>query len=150
MHLRVASSDGGPRLRIPFGRPLQRTRSTLLVALTACWLQVACHRPARASHLRFEWTLTPAPATVGPAALTLRLFDADGRPVRGAQVRIEAQMAHPGMGAVVTTATEREHGMYHAEVQFTMSGDWILLVGGSLSNGQTLHYRIDVPGVRSA
>ena len=39
-------------------------------------------------------------------------------------------------------------GVYEAELQFTMRGDWILLVGGTLPDGAAINHRIDVAGVR--
>ena len=148
MHLRVAPSDGGPRLNLP---PRNRSRgqhSTLLV-LTFCWIAAACARPAPAHDLKFEWTIIPVPVSVGSARLQLRVRDAAGGPVRGAQLQIEAQMSHPGMAPLVVNATERSEGLYEAELQFSMGGDWILVVRGSLSNGARVHHRIDVPNVRS-
>ena len=150
MHVRVAPSDGESRLSIPRRNRIRRHRPTRLILLSVCCLLAACHRSAPAGNVKFEWTLEPAPARVGPAILELRLLDAGGHPVSGAQLRIEAQMSHPGMAPLVTTASEREKGRYEATLQFAMSGDWILLIGGSLPNGEAIHYRIDVPNVRSA
>lgn len=147
MHLRVAPSDGGPRLNIPRRDRSPRKHSTLLV-LTVCLIAASCTRPAR--DLTFEWTFTPAPVSVGSARLQLRVLDAARQPVRGAQLKIEAQMSHPGMAPLVVIATERGDGLYEAELQFSMGGDWILVVEGSLSNGARVHHRIDVPNVRSA
>jgi hypothetical protein len=53
------------------------------------------------------------------------------------------------MMPLVVVATERSEGLYEAELQFSMGGDWILIVEGSLSNGARVHHRIDVPNVRS-
>lgn len=148
MHLRVAPSDGGPRLKFPRRDRSRRTPSILLVS-TVCLIATACTRPVQARDLKFEWTLAPAPISVGSARLQLRVLDAAGRPVRGAQLQIEAQMSHPGMAPLVVVATERSEGLYEAELQFSMGGDWILVVEGSLSNGARVHHRIDVPNVRS-
>lgn len=149
MHLRVAPSDGESGLNIPRRRRF-KSHLSLLVLLSTCCLLAACHRSAPAADVTFEWTLDPAPARVGSAILELRLTDAGGHPVSGAQLRIEAQMSHPGMAPLVTTASEREKGRYVATVSFAMSGDWILLIGGSLPNGEPIHHRIDVPNVRTA
>jgi hypothetical protein len=121
-----------------------------LFVLILCLIAAACTRPAQARGLTFELNVTPAPASVGSARLQLRVLDAARQPVRGAQLKIEAQMSHPGMAPLVVTATERGNGLYEAELQFTMGGDWILIVEGSLSNGARVHHRIDVPNVRSA
>jgi YtkA-like len=148
VHLRVAPSNGGSCLKFP-RRDRSRRAPSILLVLTVCLIVAACIQPAQARDLKFEWTLTPAPVSVGTARLQLRVLDAAGRPVRGAQLQIEAQMAHPGMMPLVVVATERSEGLYEAELQFSMGGDWILVVEGSLSNGARVHHRIDVPNVRS-
>ena len=148
MHVRVAPSDGGPRLIAPPLSRFHRTRSILLVAAAAA-LAAACHnRPAPPHGLRFEWTLAPAPAAVGPATVELRVKDAGGHPVAGAVLHVEAQMSHPGMEAESSAFTDRGNGRYDAAVQFTMPGDWILLVRGSLPDGTPVEHRIDVRRVR--
>jgi hypothetical protein len=146
VHVRLAPRSGGPRLKIATGR---RSRSILLLALGGCWLAGACHRPATARGLTFDWSLTPSLPAVGPATLTLLVHDDARRPVHGAQFRVEAAMSHPGMAPVLAPVTERGHGVYEAALRFTMAGDWILLVAGTLANGETVQYRIDVPHVRS-
>jgi hypothetical protein len=152
VQLRVAPPDGGPRLNATRRTPVQRCRSILIliVALTACGLAAACHRPARARTLSFDWTLTPRPPAVGPVVLTLRIRDGAGRAVHGARLRVEAQMAHPGMATVLAPATERPDGAYEAGFRLTMGGDWILLIAGALASGEVVEYRIDVPNVRSS
>lgn len=148
MHLRVAPSDGGPRLSAPRPRRCSRSHWTLLLALAAL-LAAACHnRPAPPHGLQFEWTLAPVPAAVGPATVELRVKDAEGHPVLGAALHVEAQMSHPGMAADPIAFTERGNGRYDASLQFTMPGDWILLIRGSLPNGTPVEHRIDVPRVR--
>jgi YtkA-like len=147
VHVRLAPSDGGPRLSNPRRIQYCSTRTTLLVAaVLGCG--IACGRSVGAPGLKFEWTLSPAPATVGPVALDLRLLDSAGKAVRGATLRIEAQMSHPGMETAVTPAIERTPGLYHAALQFTMPGDWLLIVSGSLANGEPVRYQINVPRVR--
>jgi len=149
VHLRVAPSDGESRLNLPRRRRFT-SHPPLLILLGTCCLLAACHRSAPAANVTFDWTLDPAPARVGSAILELRLRDAGGHPVSGAQLRIEAQMSHPGMAPLVTAASERETGRYVATVSFAMSGDWILLISGSLPNGEPIAYRIDLPNVLPA
>lgn len=111
----------------------------------ACGLSSACFAAAPvARDVSVESTLTPAQPTVGKAVLTLRLLDDSRNPVPGAQLRVEGHMSHPGMSPVLATATERSHGIYEAELQFSMRGDWILLVTGTLANRAAIEHRIDV------
>ena len=72
----------------------------------------------------------------------------NGRPVQGAALRVEGHMSHPGMAPVVAQAAERQPGVYEAAMAFTMRGDWILLVTGTLASGEPIEHRIDVPGVQ--
>jgi YtkA-like len=150
VHVRVAPSHGGRRLTVSRRNRLQTGLSVLLLILCACWLGGACHRQAQARDLTFESNLSPRRPAVGPALLELHVLDATGRPVVGAHLRIEAQMSHPGMAPFLATATERGNGVYEAALRFTMAGDWIVLVTGSLSNGDRVEYRIEIPGVRPA
>ena len=57
-------------------------------------------------------------------------------------------MSHPGMAPVLAPARERDAGVYEADLQFTMRGDWILLLEGAVPGGAGISHRIDVPGVR--
>ena len=80
----------------------------------------------------------------------LTVQDERGRAVRGARLRVEGFMSHPGMTPIVAPATEREDGRYEARVQFSMAGDWILVVTGDLGNGTRITEQVEVRGVRSA
>jgi hypothetical protein len=123
----------------------------LLAAAGACVLMTACRpRSEPRRNLQVEWSVAPAPARVGRAALAVTLRDADGHPAIGAILRVEAQMSHPGMAPDSAALEELGGGRYDAIVQFTMPGDWILLIRGSLSNGTAVEHRIDVPRVRPA
>lgn len=74
--------------------------------------------------------------------VTLR--DAARRPVRGAKLQVEGHMSHPGMAPVIAKAAERADGVYEVQLQFTMRGDWILLVTGELPDGRRINHRVDV------
>ena len=59
-------------------------------------------------------------------------------------------MSHPGMAPVVSVMQERENGTYVAPIEFTMAGDWILVVSGDLPQRGRLTRQIEVVGVRPA
>jgi hypothetical protein len=80
--------------------------------------------------------------------VTFRLIDAAGRPIAGAQVAVEADMAHAGMSPVFDNAREIEPGRYQAHLRFEMAGDWVILLHVTLPGGQKLERQFDVRGVQ--
>jgi hypothetical protein len=81
--------------------------------------------------------LTPDPPTVGQADLVVRLTDADNSPLTGASVSLKADMTHAGMTPVFGQAIEDGDGRYRTTFEWTMAGDWILTVTGTLADGRT-------------
>jgi hypothetical protein len=51
------------------------------------------------------------------------------------------------MPPAVASAAERGPGVYEAPLQFTMRGDWIVLVTGTVPGGAAVSHRIDFRGV---
>jgi YtkA-like len=101
--------------------------------------------------ISITWTLDPSPPVVGtPVVARMTLRDREQKPVIGARLRLEGLMSHPGMAPVVADVVERGDGAYDAPLQFTMAGDWILLVTGQLADGSQLKKRIEIAGVRPA
>lgn len=137
MHVRVASP------------PLARA---LIAAAVACVAAAGCDDGPATANVAVTVAVAPAPpqaAAESIARVTLR--DAQGRPVRGARVQIEAHMPHPGMAPVVADAAERGDGIYEARLQFTMAGDWILVATGELADGSRIVPQdMPVPDVRPA
>jgi hypothetical protein len=74
--------------------------------------------------------------------------DGGDRPIGGARLEVSGHMPHPGMAPVVATARERATGIYDVDLQFSMAGDWFVLVTGTLPDGRAINQRIDVKGVR--
>ena len=98
-----------------------------------------------------SWTLDPSPPFAAtPTVVRLTLRDRDQKPVTGARLRLEGLMSHPGMAPVTATVTERGNGEYEGPLQFTMAGDWILLVTGELPGGGQIKKQIEINGVRPA
>lgn len=121
------------------------------LGLSACLAAAGCRPPAAsAPQIRLDWRVTPDPPSAGPVRISLTLTDeATGRPVPGAEVRLEGNMSHPGMRPVFGTAREVSPGTYEAHLELTMGGDWFLLVDATLPDGGTLHRQIGLPGVRT-
>ena len=139
------SSVRGRRTLIP--------RVLLLVpAVWAAVLGAACQGQAgNAESVQVSWESHTEPLVVGQSAVAdVRLLDRERQPIRGARVDVQAFMAHPGMAPVVARATERGDGVYRVQLQFTMAGDWIAVVRGSLPDGRTLADQIAIGNVRPA
>lgn len=121
-------------------------RLTLVLALTG---GLACRRAdTSAPDLRAELTLLPTPPLVGESAVTLHLTDAGGAPLAGATVRLEGNMNHAGMKPSFADLKEEAPGRYAGTLNFTMGGDWFVIVTATLSDGRRVERKIDVPGVR--
>lgn len=74
-------------------------------------------------------------------AVTVTVRDAAGQPVDAATLEIQALMAHPGMAPLIEPAQGQGHGVYAAHLQFTMAGDWDVLVTGRLPDGRRVRQR---------
>lgn len=110
-----------------------------------------CTRQAPpAEDVHVEWRVDPSPASVGPASLHLTLADGAREPVPGARLRVDGHMTHPGMAPVTAEAREVAPGSYAADLTFTMAGDWVLVVEGTLPDGRRLRRELSVPGVRAS
>ncbi len=92
--------------------------------------------------------LTPDPPKVGAATLVVTLHDADGEPISGAKMELEGTMTHAGMKPVFGQAAEDEPGRYEAELEFSMGGDWVIIVRADLPDGNLLEKEFDVRGVK--
>jgi len=96
-----------------------------------------------------ELEISPEPAGVDPATITLELGGAAGKPITGARVAIEADMSHAGMSPLFAGAKEAELDRYRARLEFQMAGVWVILLQMTLPGGKKRERQIDVRGVRS-
>ncbi|HZT57902.1 MAG TPA: FixH family protein [Pyrinomonadaceae bacterium] len=124
-------------------------RAALSFACAAALLAGACQRSAEpASSVVVSYDISPQPPRVGPATISISLSDA-AKPVSGARVTLEGDMTHAGMSPVFAEAKEVEPGRYSAPLDFTMGGDWVVLMHAALSDGRKLERQLDVKGVRA-
>lgn len=120
------------------------------LACAAALLACACRGPGGPeSSVLVEHEISPQPPRVGPATFSLKLSDAAARPVTGARITLEGNMTHPGMAPVFAAAAEVEPGRYRAALEFTMGGDWVILIHAALPDGRKLERQVDVKGVRA-
>jgi hypothetical protein len=123
-----------------------RVRAALLAALL--FLLSACARGGKdLPEVGVALTIEPSPPRVGPATVTVDLTDAAGAPITGADVELEGNMSHAGMVPVFADAHEVALGRYEADLEFTMGGDWFILVRAALPDGRSLERQVDVPAV---
>lgn len=101
------------------------------------------------SEINLQWVVTPNPPQVGMAKLDITLRDSTKQLIKGAEVKLEGNMSHPGMQPVLATAEEIAPGKYSADMKFTMGGDWFILVNTTLPGGSKATNKIAIPGVRS-
>jgi hypothetical protein len=94
-----------------------------------------------------ELVVLPEPPQLGPAAIAVTLHDVGGDPISGARVTLEANMNHAGMVPVLADAVEVASGRYQANIEFTMGGDWFILVHAALPDGRSMERKIDIPAV---
>jgi hypothetical protein len=119
------------------------------LALCASFLAPGCaRRPAPLASVVVEHEVAPRPPRVGAATITLSVADEAGRPVSGARVGLEGDMSHAGMSPVFGEARESEPGRYRAALEFTMAGDWVVLVHLTLPDGSQVERQFDVKGVQ--
>jgi hypothetical protein len=105
--------------------------------------------PDNAKDVKVDFAFHPSPPAVRPAAATVHLATADGKPVEGAKVKLEGNMNHAGMRPVFADAVETKPGQYEATLELTMGGDWFVLVNATLADGRKLSRKVDVRGVKS-
>ncbi|MGC2619961.1 MAG: FixH family protein [Acidobacteriaceae bacterium] len=118
--------------------------AAFLVMLTAA----GC-RGSGATHndLQVHTSIAPQPVRVGESSVTVEVADALQKPVTGAQIQVEGDMAHPGMAPVFGDANETAPGTYSAQLHFNMPGDWVVLLHIRLADGRKVERQIDVRGV---
>jgi hypothetical protein len=111
-------------------------------------LAAGCRKAGESPKVKMTYTIAPQLPRVGPAAITVNLSDEAGNPVKGTRVSLEGDMSHAGMAPVFAETTEVEPGRYQGRLEFTMAGDWVVLMHMTLAGGQTLERQVDVKGVR--
>jgi hypothetical protein len=139
---------------VTFGRESLLTRGGLLLAAVACacaLLGAACRLTEPTPDFLVQHDVSPSPPEVGrPATVSLKVIDfLASKPVSGARVTLEGNMTHAGMSPVFAEAKETGPGRYRATLEFTMAGDWVVLVHAALPDGRRIERQFDVKGVRA-
>ena len=131
--------------------PREGTKGTnkVCVLCLLCLLVASC-RNHSATDLTVAAQITPRPARVGHAIVTLLVTNRSGKNVSGARIKLEGNMSHSGMAPVFADATEFEPGRYRANIELNMAGDWIVLVHLTLADGTKVDRQFDIKGVAPA
>ena len=122
----------------------------LMLAAAASTSIVACHRHAAEPKISIQEQITPQPVKAGPANLSITLDNEAAQPISHATIQVEGDMSHPGMSPVFSQATEIAPGKYQAQINFTMGGDWVVLLHIRLPDGRKVERQINVPNVQTA
>jgi hypothetical protein len=122
-----------------------------LTALLLVWGCVAAGCGKRNGDVSVSWKIDPMPPVAG-AATTVRftMRHEDGTPARGAALKLEGHMSHPGMTPVTADVTERGDGVYDARLRLSMAGDWVIVVSGELRDRSRITRSVEVRSVQPA
>jgi hypothetical protein len=122
------------------------------IALLICSALVGgcSSEPAAAGHdVDVAIEFVPNPPAEGATDIRIALTDAAGRPVRLGHIEVEGNMNHAGMKPVFARLEETEPGRYGGTIEFTMGGDWFLLLSGPPTGEGRLSKKVDVRGVKA-
>jgi hypothetical protein len=122
-------------------------RGWLLAAVVLLFLTSCSRGSVDLSDVGLDLVIDPDPPQIGPAIVEVSLYDVEGQIITGAQVALEGNMSHAGMVPVLAPAAETWPGVYRADLEFTMGGDWFILVRAKLPDGRSMERKVDVPGV---
>lgn len=144
---RIAATIGS-RL-FPTGTAKARRGGVLPALLFLSLLLTACQGQGPAnSAVRMALTVTPPAPAVGPAGVAVTVQRPDGTPVTGAKLQLRGDMTMAGMAPVLAPLADRGDGRYVASgFRFTMGGDWVLTVSGTLPDGQSVHHTFTINNV---
>lgn len=121
----------------------------LLVIMLIGLLLGACGRIQRdqslnGTEITVEMTVDPPAPSVGPARLVFVVTDAQGQPVDDAQIEVEGNMTHAGMVPVFAQSKAGDDGRYVVPFDWTMGGDWFVVVDITLADGERLSRQFPV------
>lgn len=88
-----------------------------------------------AANITLGLSVAPNPPIVGESTLIVSLHDADGQPIDDATINIRGDMNHAGMIPVLRESDRATDGDYLIPFEWTMGGDWFVVVTVTLSNG---------------
>lgn len=109
-------------------------------------LACGCRPPAADDSGETQATIgfDPAPPGIGVTRVSIALMDEAGTPVRLGRLEVEGNMNHAGMKPVFARLEEAAPGRYAGTIEFTMGGDWFLLLDGRYADGRRFRKKVSV------
>lgn len=107
-------------------------------------LALACHKNERSPVVALQYDVSPKPPRVGVVTIDVRVLLEGAKWLNGARVELEGNMSHSGMSPVISETKEVEPGKYRGTLEFTMAGDWIILVHITLPGGQRVQQQLEL------
>ncbi len=93
--------------------------------------------------VRMDLSVAPNPPAVGDASLVISIEDQDGQPISDADIAIRGDMNHAGMEPVLREASGGREGDYTVPFEWTMGGDWFVVVTATLPDGRVVEKQFD-------
>jgi hypothetical protein len=114
------------------------------LSLTACRQSTQTQNTV---NLNIDLTIEPHPPVVGESTLIIVISDAQGQLISDATLNIRGDMNHAGMVPVIRDVEGGEDGVYRVPFEWTMGGDWFIVVNVALTDGNTASQRFDITNV---
>lgn len=126
------------------------TRLPFLLLILAPFSLIGCYEASRRGTEVEAWCETvPYPPHVGPVTVSCWFERPEGGALLASEVRLEANMTHPGMQPVLAELSPTGDSLYQGFITLTMSGDWYFTLRGLTADGQRFESTVSVPGVRA-
>lgn len=122
--------------------PLLRVRTVATLALVAGALALASCGGGDGTEANVALSIDPAEPAMGMAEVSVSITDEAGAPLQAESVIIVGNMDHP-MEPSVAEASPAGDGVYVADFEFTMPGEWVLTV--TAEGAEAGHITADFP-----
>lgn len=110
-------------------RFIMLTLASLLILMVAAGCRESNKDEVTAENVNIEVDVANEALAVGASTLLVTITDDDDDPVEEATVVVRGDMDHAGMVPIISEpVTENEAGVYRVPIEWTMGGDWIVIV----------------------
>jgi hypothetical protein len=120
------------------------TMNRLAILLVFALTLAGCRQSAQTATADLDIDLRAETLTTGETTLFVTLRDTNGQPVSAQKVEVRGDMTHAGMQPVLAESSEGDSGTYEVPFEWTMSGDWIVTVKATMSDGSVAEERFDL------